>query len=123
MQTHYKTKDFIKLLPIIIEQLNSRKHGTTKVAPKDALKEGNEELIWHNLWGKLARTKPKKPKFQVSDWVKILAKKSLFTKSSIASYSTENFQIVKRVLSVPSNFTMSSIPVESQLLDHWSKPN
>jgi len=103
-QYYYNTKDFLTLLPEIVAQYNARPHSVTLVAPSQASKDGNAEIIWKNLYEKLARKKPKQPKYKPGDYIKLSAKKSLFSKESVMNYGKEYFIIKKAIASWPTPF-------------------
>lgn len=79
-------------LPDIIRAYNQSPHSAHGFAPAN-IKRKDYDTVLGNLYMKFTLQKPKRPKFAVTDTVRISLKKLIFKKSYEANYSDEIFKI------------------------------
>ena len=104
MQYQMKTKNFTKLLPIIVKNYNSQANSTTKFAPRE-INSKNQDIVWRNIFTNVIKQKKKPLKFAVGDHVAISRERLLFEKSSsFQKYTSEEFVIRKAVQAIPTNY-------------------
>ena len=82
----------------LVDDYNNTKHSSVKMTPNKASKKENEEKVFVNLYGDLIYWKPKKPKFSISDKVRISKyKRRVFDKGYTPNWKEEVF-IVNNIL-------------------------
>lgn len=91
--TFKKRKRFIEVLPFLIKTYNDRIHSSINMAPNDVTRK-NSKLVWKYQFGKNAKFKYKKSKFQINNLVRVATKKSQFSKGYEPNFSEEIFTIV-----------------------------
>ena len=74
-------------LDAAMEKYNNRVHGTTKITPFEANNQPIDPPTFVN--------KPKQPKFQVGDYVRVLDKRNLYSKGYTTNWNREFFKIHK----------------------------
>jgi len=104
-QTFTGTKDFVKILPKIVDEYNNTVHSSTKFTPRDAQLDENQPEVWENLFGDLIGKEPKPLKFRANQLVRISSSKLTFSKPSAEiGWTPEIFQIYKTYKSYPANY-------------------
>jgi hypothetical protein len=104
VQTRTGSKNVIGILPTIIKNYNNTVHSATKFKPA-AVTEEDQQAIWDNVYGKLAKQKPKPLQFKVGDLVRISAAKLIFDKAtSTQGWTSEVFKVARAVQSTPVNY-------------------
>jgi hypothetical protein len=122
MQYHYKTQDFLKLIPAIVKNYNSQKNSVTQIAPKDVNKT-NQDIVWRNTFGKIIGLPKKKIKFPVGTQVLISRERLLFEKrTSNTRYSPEVFIVRKAVQDRPANYYFLSDLHNEELIGTFYEP-
>ena len=82
----------------LVDDYNNTKHSSVKMTPNEASKKENEENFFVNLYGDLIYWKPKKPKFEIGDKVRISKyKRRVFDKGYTPNWTEEVF-VVNKVL-------------------------
>ena len=82
----------------LVDNYNNTKHSRVKMTPNEASKKENEEKFFVNLCGNLIYWKPKKPKFEIGDKVRISKyKRRVFDKGYTPNWTEEVF-VVDKVL-------------------------
>ena len=79
--------NWLNHLDTALEKYNNRIHGTTKMTPFEA----NNQPIDPPTFG----IKPKQPKFQVGDYVRVPDKRNLYSKGYTTNWNRELFKIHK----------------------------
>ena len=74
-------------LDAAMEKYNNRVHGTTKMTPFEANNQSIDPPTFVN--------KPKQPKFQVGDYVRVPDKRNLYSKGYTTNWNRELFKIHK----------------------------
>ena len=86
------TRKYIGVLDEMVNKYNNTKHSAIKMTPEAASERKNEKTVWMNLFGK-ELSHPVKPKFSVSDKVRITKKKKTFEKGYMPRWTEEIFTI------------------------------
>ncbi len=72
------TRNYIDVLPEMIEKYNNTYHRSIKMTPVEASLSKNTDTVYYNLYKNVPEKT--KPKFAVGDKVRITKKKSIFDK-------------------------------------------
>ena len=103
-QHHSKSKDILKLVPSLVKSYNAQVHTTIGLKPRD-VDYSNMDIAFRNMYKDVLGKKGKKLEFKLNDFVRISAKRLLFTKSSSSQrYTSEIFQIAKTIREYPTNY-------------------
>ena len=102
--TNHDTRKYIGVLDDLVKTYNHRYHRSIRRAPVEVT-DGNEEEVWHCLYGNQNLTYPK-PKFLVGDTVRISKVKQTFKKGYLPNWSEELFTITERTKSWPWRYSM-----------------
>lgn len=92
--THVGNSRWIDILPKVIKAYNNSFHRTIQTTPTKARMEENKEMILELQKQRIVK-KRVKPKFKISDYVRITKYKGTFEKGYTPSWSEEIFQIYK----------------------------
>ena len=85
--TANNTHKYIDVLDALIEKYNNTFNRAIGMTPTEACKASNRTVVFHNLYfKKMAEFNEKKPKFHVSDKVRLGVKKDLFEKSYVINW-------------------------------------
>ena len=84
------TRKFAHVLELLVDQYNNAIHSSIKITPKEASHKENENKVWWYLYQELGG-KNLKPKFSVSDNVRITKKKKTFDKGYTQRWTEEVF--------------------------------
>ena len=90
--TYNKTKKFIDVFDIIINNYNNTKHTRTKFKPVDVNKL-NENIVFRNLYR--IKTPLKKSNINIGDKVRLALIRGPFDKGYLPNYSNEIFTVYK----------------------------
>ena len=93
--TEKNTRNWVKLLPKVLDMYNNRFHKTIKMSPIDASDHKNETIVYHNIYPENKQKKIKKSQFSVGDDVRISRVKGIFEKEMENNFSYEVFKIDK----------------------------
>jgi hypothetical protein len=93
------TLKYIDILQDIIDSYNYTVHSRTKIAPL-LVNEANEKEVFNNLY-KNQTTQIERPKFLISDLVRITKLKKLFEKGYSTNWTDELFKISKIIHTSP----------------------
>ncbi len=109
--TAFNTNRYIDVLQIIVESYNNSFHRTIKMTPNQVSSE-NQEEVWHNIYNKdysFVKLQKKKPKFKITDTVRISKYSNIFKKGYLPNFTQEVF-IIKRVNSTtPFTYNLSDL--------------
>jgi hypothetical protein len=118
--TRNNNKKWVNLIPKLIDKYNNKIHRTIRMAPIEAIKEKNREIIYDRLYkaflGKL------KPKFKVGDRVRIYRWKKEFEKGYTPNWSKEIFIIAQVINTNPITYQIKDLNGEYILLPNQTKP-
>lgn len=93
----------------IVDEYNRRRHRTIRMRPIDVNKK-NEAKILENIYRKKTFVKTNmKPKFDVSDYVRISKYKTIFEKGYTPNWSAEIFQVSKILPTDPITYQITDI--------------
>ena len=91
--TYTGSKNYITILPQLVDSYNNSKHSATKFTPSSITKY-NEMDAWMNSYEDLFNTKWKtKPDYKLNDIVRVKKPKSTFEKGYTSRFSDELFLI------------------------------
>ena len=93
--TEYNTRNWVELLPKVLNVYNNRVHRTIKMSPMEASDPDNEALVHRNMYPVKREKKVKKPQFKVGDDVRISRVKGIFEKGMENNFSYEVFKIAE----------------------------
>lgn len=118
MITKYFTKtnsrDWVKILPKVVQIYNNRVHRTIGMTPTQASNPKNEGFVFMNLRKKPKKfLKDKKPKFKVGDQVRVSRLKEKFEKGYQPNFSYEVFTISE---------VLKTNPITYKLVDYDNDP-
>ncbi|XP_066916397.1 uncharacterized protein [Clytia hemisphaerica] len=88
------TRRYVDVLQELVRKYNNTVHRSIKMKPSDVT-EGNSPQVWINLYGetKTEKRKPKKPKFNIGDLVRISVERGPFRKGYLEGWSEEIFVV------------------------------
>lgn len=109
-----KNHQYLKVLKQITQSYNATIHSSIGIAPRDVTNE-NSDIIWRRLYGKYMNEKPGKPKFSISDIVRISRVKDTFEKGYSANFTRELFRIKKINMTVPITYSIQDMKGEDIL--------
>lgn len=89
--THNNTRDWIEILPSLVENYNNTYHTSIKMTPIEGSKPENEHRVYYNLYVK--DKKVEKSKYEIGETVRISKYKGKFTKGYLPNFTTELFVI------------------------------
>ena len=92
--TAENTRNWISMLPSLLETYNNAKHRSIGMTPKEASDPKNREKLHHNLYPD-PEVIPPKPKFKVGDVVRVSRLKGTFEKGFHPSWSEELLKVIK----------------------------
>lgn len=95
---------YLKILDKLVNEYNSRKHRTIKMAPIEVNKS-NEQMLLDTVYNYEIINKQKQ-RFKVNDFVRISKYKGLFDKGYISNWSFEIFQIIKVQNTIPVTYLL-----------------
>jgi len=87
-------KNWVDLLPKLLENYNNSYHRSIKMTPTEAEKPENKYKVINNLYF-ISRLTPVKLKFKLGDNIRLSKVKSVFTKGYLPNYTNEIFTINK----------------------------
>lgn len=92
--TKQDTRRYVDVLQELVRKYNNTVHRSIKMKPSDVT-EGNSPQVWINLYGetKTEKRKPKKPKFNIGDLVRISVERGPFRKGYLEGWSEEIFVV------------------------------
>ena len=109
------TKNWIDLLPALINTYNSKRHSSIKMTPIEASKPVNRDKVHNTLYNKmyndLLNDEPEKAKFKVNDIVRISRKKEIFEKEGDQTYTNEIFQVREVLNTTPITYKLSEMTI------------
>ena len=118
--TAENTRDWIQMLPELIDWYNNRKHSTLGMTPAQASEEKNKKTILkkvdHTVLNVPVRD-PRKAKFKIGDFVRISRVKGVFDKGYEPGWSQEEFKIISIVR--PNNLKE---PLVYRIADYTDTP-
>ncbi|KAL4149378.1 hypothetical protein QTP88_003339 [Uroleucon formosanum] len=94
------SRDWITILPALIDDYNNSMHRTIGLTPTQADAHPSRVTLKHDV------VKTRKIKFHVGDKVRISVYKGVFTKGYLPNWSTEIFTIIKVNKTTPATFTL-----------------
>ncbi|KAL4104974.1 hypothetical protein QTP88_020249 [Uroleucon formosanum] len=98
--TSRDSRDWITILPALIDDYNNSMHRTIGMTPAQADAHPSRVALKHDV------VKTRKIKFHVGDKVRISVYKGVFTKGYLPNWSTEIFTIIKVNKTTPSTFIL-----------------
>ena len=104
--TIQNSRDWVKLMPDILEIYNNKVHKTIGMSPIDASNPEYEVIAYLNMYPKKDRQKAKKSKFKVGDQVRISRVKGTFEKGMDHNFTFEVFTIDKVLDTEPITYKL-----------------
>ena len=99
--------NWIDVLSTITKQYTNRIHRSTKLSPKDASLKKNEGFVYENL---LDKRKKIKPKFQITDLVRVADLKKTFSKGDTTNWFYKLYKITEIVNDTIPSSKINSLP-------------
>jgi hypothetical protein len=90
--TENQSLRWVDVIDSIVDALNHSMHRTIKMRPAD-VNLANAEELWDRMYGDLYKPKPKSPKYEVGDTVRISKEKKAFQKGYVPQFSREIFKV------------------------------
>ncbi|XP_065666424.1 uncharacterized protein LOC136087485 [Hydra vulgaris] len=103
---YFTDKKYIDVLDEMVNKYNNTKHSSIKMTPVVASDKKNENVVWLNLNGKV-RSEPVKPKFSISDRVRITKKKVTFEKGYKPRWTEEVFTVSQIQFTDPPTYKIT----------------
>jgi hypothetical protein len=106
--TYKDTHHYLDILPDMVHSYNNTYHRSIKMTPTEASRPENEKRVWRNLYGgrvakegdqnklKRRRTKKKKFKYEVGDYVRLSEERGVFRKGYKQRWTGEVFRVTKQ---------------------------
>ena len=100
---------YLDTLPKILEQYNNTIRSFIKMTPVEASKKKNESTVYYNLYGDMEQLSSK-PKFKISDKVRIRKyKRKVFDKGYTPNWTEEIFLIDKIQSTNPITYRLKDL--------------
>lgn len=117
---HYKTKNFINVLPKILQTYNTRYHRTIRMSPQQAELEQNKTKVRKALKHYYNKTKEKKTKFHIGDKVRVQKQKGQFGRGYDNIFTNEIYNIssINNTLPVPM-YSLTTFDGKVELLANF----
>ena len=112
--TETKNKNWVKILPELVNNYNNTKHSTIKMTPTEGSKPDNESSVLSNILKKPIIKQPKRM-FKVGDNVRISKIKQTFAKGYEANWTFEVFTVDQVLSTVPITYKLKDFngdPIE-----------
>lgn len=103
------THKWINMLDEVLESYNSTTHRTIKMRPADVTKSAEKFLLRTVYKGNASVVVSNKQKFHIGDRVRISKYKTIFEKSYTPNWSTELFNVVTVLPTVPVTYTLADL--------------
>lgn len=103
------TRRWIDVLDKLVANYNRSYHRSIKMTPVEASEEGNEGIVYRNLY---KRKEPRTPKFQVGDTVRISIYKRPFRKGYLPTFTEEMFAIDEVLETDPPTYRLVDLSGE-----------
>lgn len=103
------TRRWIDVLDKLVANYNRSYHRSIKMTPVEASEEGNEGIVYRNLY---KRKEPRTPKFQVGDMVRISIYKRPFRKGYLPTFTEEMFAIDEVLETDPPTYRLVDLSGE-----------
>jgi hypothetical protein len=87
--TRKGTRDWVSMLPLLVQRYNARVHRSIKMSPKDAYEHSSKKEVEDVVYDK------EKPKFEVGDRVRIQYKRGVFDKGYLPNWTYELFTVAE----------------------------
>ena len=110
--TETNSRNWVKLLPKVLDEYNNRVHKTTGMSPIDASDPDNEVVVYLHMYPKEEERKSQKSKFSVGDDVRISRVKNIFEKGMEPNFSHEVFKIDK---------VLDTDPITYKIKDYYNE--
>lgn len=107
--TAHKTKKYIDVLQILIDEYNNRYHSTIRMSPVDASKFDNAEQVLTPVLEDIVHAKTQKPKYKVGDRVRIYRYKTTFEKGSTPNWTNEIFLVDRVANTKPITYKLKDL--------------
>jgi len=108
------SREWVDILPKIVDKYNNTKHSTIKMTPVEAIKPENEVPVFNNINKKPKQNKSKKTAlFKVGDQVRVSKVKQTFEKGYKANFSYEVYTITE---------VLQTDPITYQIEDWGGEP-
>ena len=111
--THNKTRQFVKVLPKIVDAYNETKHSSIGVSPK---------YVIHHKWifpPKRLRQRPVDNNLKIGDIVRHRIMKDVFAKGHKPNYTRSLYVVIKKV---GNRYSIKNVDTNKVVLDNKYKP-
>ena len=106
-----RSKEWVKILPDVINTYNNTEHSSIKMTPKKAHNLKDDEIKY--LYNYQNKRNPKQndhpAKFKVGDYVRVNRKKGTFEKGYEQGWTTEIFKIFKSLDTIPWTYNIEDL--------------
>ena len=103
----------------VMKTYNERKHGTIKMSPIEGSKKENENTVYHNIADK--PLKPRKPKLNVGDLVRVPDKRTIYSKGDTTNWGNELFRVYSIENENPPQYLIEDENGEKILGKHYEE--
>ena len=101
-------KEYVSVLPKILQSYNSTIHRSTGTKPR-AVTKYNEMDIWMYMNRDMWNVKSKRCKLKLNDRVRLCKKRGIFEKGYSPTHTTEIFEINEEIKSIPPTFKVRDL--------------
>ena len=94
--TEANTRNWVELLPKVMDIYNNRSHKTIGMSPVEASDPRNDAIVSNNMYHEKKPKKAKQPRFHVGDQVRISRVKDVFDKGMEPNFSYMKYSKFKK---------------------------
>ena len=122
-QKHYKTKNFISVLPSIVKTYNSRRHRIIGMSPEKAELDSNRDAVRTALEKYYNESYVKKqPKFSIGDKVRVQRQRGAFGRGYDDIFSDEIYNISRINITLPiPMYSLTSFDGYEEILSRFNE--
>lgn len=106
--TQNDNNNWIAILPDLMTNYNNSYHRSIGMAPIEAIKKENSEIVHNNLFPNSNEVRAKKPKYKVGDTVRTKINKKAFAKGYEQNFSDEVYIINEIINSKPITYQVKN---------------
>lgn len=116
-QTTFKTKNYIDILPRLLENYNSTEHSATKLAPNEVTEEDYDRIIME-MSSKDEKPKEENEDISIGDKVRTIKPKGKFDKGTQKVWSSQLYEVVDRDL---NKYKIKSLKTNNTLIKPFAR--
>lgn len=113
-------KNFVDVLPLLLQTYNTRYHRTIKMPPQEAEKDINRFKIRAHLRKKFDKVKKKRPRFSIGDKVRVQKQTTKFSRGYDDIFTKQIFNVSKINYSLPiPMYSLTSFDGEEEIIANF----